>query len=596
MLPSLRLASDLQDAPTITRHRLTQAPVRLCLVVVGEGTVSTQPLPESGTVTIGRAETNDVRIDDPSVSREHAKLYVDATIEIEDLGSANGTHVDKERILPRRRVEVRPDHVILLGSSMAIVQRSASVRPRRLWTHDYFEARIEDECERARTTRSTFAVLRLHVAGPHDGGVQRALASELSSVDVVAAYGPHEYEALLVDASPERAREVVERITLALEDLDLTTRVGLAVYPEAGTTPEALIANACEAVRAPNSPAPPGGAPVVTEDPAMRELYRVVDRIAAGTISVMLLGETGVGKEIVAEAVHQRSSRRGAPFVRLNCAALSEALLESELFGHEKGAFTGADATKPGLLETASGGTVFLDEVGELPLALQAKLLRVIDERKVLRVGGLAPRPIDVRIVSATNRDLEQEVLNRAFRADLFFRLNGISLVIPPLRKRRSEILPLVHAYVDHLSRAIGVPRPALSSDALGMLERYSWPGNIRELKNFIERAILLCTDGTIRPEHLPVEKMRATLLSAEPESPPRPDPRPRPDDDLYLDDGPEAALTVTERRERRAIVEALEACGGNQTAAAKRIGVSRRTLVSRLDKYAIPRPRKTVG
>jgi two-component system response regulator AtoC len=588
---SPRLASDFQDAPTITRHQQTQAPVRLCLVVVGESTFCTQPLPESGHVTIGRAETNDVRIDDPSVSREHAILHVEDGLWIEDLGSANGTHVDKARIGSKRRIEVQADHVIEIGSSMVIVQRTSSVRPRRLWTHDYFEARIEDECERARRSRAHFSVLRLHVDGAKPRRVQSTLAAELSSADVIAAYGPDEYEALLVDANHERATEAAQRIVMALDEVD--ARFGLATYPLDGSTPEALIAHACEAVRAPSSPAPSSGPPLVMKDDAMCELYRVVDRVAAGTISVMLLGETGVGKEVVAEAVHRRSPRRNAPFVRLNCAALSESLLESELFGHEKGAFTGADATKPGLLETASGGTVFLDEVGELPVALQAKLLRVIDERKVLRVGGLQPRPIDVRILSATNRDLEQEVLRRAFRADLFFRLNGISLIIPPLRQRPAEIVPLVEAYVAHLSSAIGVAAPEVSDDAIAMLERYSWPGNIRELKNFIERAILLCTDGTIRPEHLPVEKMRATLLATAPEDLPRP---PAPDADLFLADGPEADLTDAERRERRAIVEALEACGGNQTAAAKKIGVSRRTLVSRLDKYAIPRPRKSVS
>src|SRR6185503_6105666 len=190
------------------------------------------------------------------------------------------------------------------------------------------------------------------------------------------------------------------------------------------------------------------GSPVAErDDEGMPQLHRLVERIARGTINVLILGETGAGKEVLAERVQRLSPRARWPFLRLNCAALSETLLESELFGHERGAFTGAVTAKPGLLETAEGGTVFLDEAGELPMSIQVKLLRVIEERQVLRVGGLKPRPIDVRFIAATNRDLEVEVARGAFRQDLFFRLNGVTLVVPPLRDRVSEIEALARLF-----------------------------------------------------------------------------------------------------------------------------------------------------
>jgi transcriptional regulator with PAS, ATPase and Fis domain len=333
----------------------------------------------------------------------------------------------------------------------------------------------------------------------------------------------------------------------------------------------------------------------------MLDLHRLAECVAAGTISILVLGETGTGKEVLAETIHRMSPRRDAPFLRLNCAALSETLLESELFGHERGAFTGATQTKPGLLETADGGTVFLDEVGELALSTQVKLLRVLEERQVLRVGGLKPRPIDVRFIAATNRDLEAEVERRGFREDLYFRLSAATLVIPPLRERVSEIAGLAHTFVDTAARDLGRPAPAIAADVLPQLEAYAWPGNIRELRNMMERAVLLCGTGSIRLPHLPMEKMRATLaprrttqLAVEP-PPRRPlaiavaDP-PAPSADRPLRDVVRAQV---EALEKQRICDALAQAAGNQSVAAKLLGMPRRTLVKRLTAYNIPRPRR---
>jgi two-component system response regulator AtoC len=355
------------------------------------------------------------------------------------------------------------------------------------------------------------------------------------------------------------------------------------------------------------------GAPVVLEDEAMKALYELVDRVAPGAINVLMLGETGVGKEIVARAIHFRSARAPRSFVGINCAAVSEELLESELFGHERGAFTGATSPKPGLLENAAGGTVLLDEVGELSLSSQAKLLRALEERKVYRLGSLKPHEIDVRFLSATNRDLEQEVEAGRFRRDLFYRLNGVSLRIPPLRERVREIEPLARRYVRFYSSSLGRSAPALLPDALEALGRYRWPGNIRELRNVIQRAVLVCADAPISAAHLllhtetePKVDVGETVY-AEPATDTSPTARrraARTTDRLAVADEdplPEhveipANATLKEAMvalERNKILSTLKACAGNQTRTAKELGISRNTLLRKLDRYGVPRPRK---
>jgi DNA-binding NtrC family response regulator len=313
----------------------------------------------------------------------------------------------------------------------------------------------------------------------------------------------------------------------------------------------------------------------------MEKLHQLAERVAQGPISVLLLGETGVGKEVFAEVVHRASPRRDRPLLRLNCAALSESLLESELFGHEKGAFTGATSAKPGLLESAEGGTVFLDEVGELSPSIQVKLLRVLEERKVTRVGGLTAKAIDVRFVSATNRDLAAEVKKGAFRQDLLFRLDGITLSIPPLRERPREIEPLARMFAERAAAQMGRPAPVLAREALLALARHAWPGNVRELRNVMERAVVLSEAGLIAPEHLLLPAPAAP--SAEPAAPAEP----------REEAAPAHLRTELAALERQRILDALAACAGNQTQAAAKLGMSRRTLVKRLGEYDVPRPRK---
>jgi hypothetical protein len=338
-----------------------RAPGRLRLLVIGLGSFHTYPLPETGELTIGRADNGFVRVEDAKVSRRHATLEIARDeIRIRDLGSANGTLVREERVPAGEAVTVRPGDVIDIGHTMLIIQQGATqVRPRHLWGHGVFEGRIEEECARAERSQAAFAVVRLRIDGP-TAAVEEILAASLRPGDPLAAYGPSEYEILLCDVKPDEAALLVRQLQGRLESGGTHGRAGVACFPRDGRTAEALVQAASAAVRGGSAEAL---RPVVIEDGAMQRLHRLVERVAAGTISVLLLGETGVGKEVFAETIHARSPRAGKPFLKLNCAALAENLLESELFGHEKGAFTGAVASKPGLLEVADGGTLFLDEV-----------------------------------------------------------------------------------------------------------------------------------------------------------------------------------------------------------------------------------------
>jgi two-component system, NtrC family, response regulator AtoC len=317
-------------------------------------------------------------------------------------------------------------------------------------------------------------------------------------------------------------------------------------------------------------------------DPTPDGVPRIVAEVAATRANVLILGETGCGKEVLAETVHVLSNRPG-PLARINCAALTESLLESELFGYEKGAFTGAATAKVGLLEGADGGTVFLDEVGELPLTVQAKLLRAVERREVLRVGAIRPKEIDVRFVAATNRDLPVESEAGRFRRDLFYRLEEVTLIIPPLRERRGMIGRLALHFLREVGRESG--RPAtLATEALAALEAHPWPGNVRELRSVIARAALLARGGEIGLRHLGLAR-RAT--TAEPpaaavEAAPAPAPA-----------GGRHGLDDEQRADRDRVVAALDACAGNQTRAARMLGIGRTTLLKKLGLYGISRPRK---
>jgi transcriptional regulator with GAF, ATPase, and Fis domain len=527
-------------------HQSTLPPpaqARLQLVVNTGQRSEVFPLYDDSVVTVGRDSNNVIRIDDASVSRHHVELHAaeDGALVI-DLGSSNGTMLIRQ-----------------VG--------------------------ISDE-----------------EAGP---GTAHRLP-------------PHQ-------PVPLRVGESV-RVGPALIFLQVKTRTSQSQLRAQRETPPVLV------------------------DPEMKNAYDLIARAAQSDVSVLIFGETGVGKEMMAETVHRRSRRAHRPYLQLNCAALPETLLESELFGHEKGAFTGAHTTKVGLLESTDGGTVFLDEIGELGLGTQAKLLRVLEEKTLLRVGGTKPRRISVRFVTATNRDLIRESREGRFRSDLYYRISGLVVRIPPLRERVSEIEPLVRHFLRQFCTKLEQPEPALTPEALAVLKEYEWPGNVRELRNVIERSALMAGREPIRPEHVILDAPESEPHDSEPDALTEVIARPSlPTSSARLSLGPstprsarsgapQPASSARESRsprslspgrasgapssqraslgpgswsreerdsidpleraaalddERVQLIKALDECAGNQTRAAKLLGISRRQLISRIEFWQLPRPKK---
>ena len=309
---------------------------------------------------------------------------------------------------------------------------------------------------------------------------------------------------------------------------------------------------------------------ILGSSPPMRQVLDLVNRAAESDATALITGESGTGKELVARALHQHSRRHDGPFIAVSCAAMPEALLESELFGHVRGAFTDAKIPRTGLLLQASGGTLLLDEIGDMPLELQPKLLRALEDRRIRPLGENSERPFDVRLVCATNRDLEADVEEKRFRADLFYRINVIHIELPPLRERDGDVLPLAQHFVQHFSRAVGKPVAGVSTTAAEKLLAYSWPGNVRELRNCIERAVALTRFEEIVVEDLPekVQNYRRSRVVVD------------------LDDT--ASLVTMEEVERRYILRVLEAAGGQRTKAAQILGLDRKTLYRKLERWGI--------
>jgi DNA-binding NtrC family response regulator len=306
--------------------------------------------------------------------------------------------------------------------------------------------------------------------------------------------------------------------------------------------------------------------------PAMKEVYDLLERVAESESTVLVSGESGTGKELVARALHRRSKRAGGPFVAINCAAMPEQLLESELFGHTKGAFTDARTARPGLFVQAKGGTIFLDEIGDMPLGLQPKLLRALQERSVRPVGGDHETPIDVRVVAASNRDLETAIEERKFREDLYYRINVIHVELPPLRARGADVLLLAQHYLEHFAAQSQKDVRSLDSEAAERLSAYAWPGNVRELANCLERAVALTRSESIGAADLP-EKIRNYRTSH-----------------VLVAATDPSELVPLEEVEKRYILRVLEAVGGNKTLAAQVLGLDRKTLYRKLDRYGTER------
>lgn len=303
---------------------------------------------------------------------------------------------------------------------------------------------------------------------------------------------------------------------------------------------------------------------LVFNDPKSQNLLSLIERIASSNATALIIGETGTGKELIARHIHSLSNRRNGPFQAINCGAFSETLVESELFGYEKGAFTGANSAKVGWFETANGGTLFLDEIGDLPQSTQVKLLRVLQEREVVRVGSRKPIPIDVRLIAATNVNLEEAVKAGRFREDLYYRIKVVPVELLPLRERRGDILPLVEHFLSVYRDKLNTKDHKLAPETISQLLQYPWPGNIRELENAVERAVVLLTGNYISERELPLAIAGTPLPSGGSE---------------------EGGIQPLVEVEKEVILAALEKTGGNKTEAARQLGITRKTLLAKLSR-----------
>jgi DNA-binding NtrC family response regulator len=582
---TLRLSEESQQA--LLRQRRTGA----SLVIYHRNGMLAVPLSGGEPLVVGRQAPADVVIDDPSLSRRHASFTRrGGAVWIEDLGSTNGTRLRGERL--SEASPLAPGDEVMLGSVLVALHAERDANSVTvLSSHDELCIALEREMQRAKHYTRSISVLMVRAAEAHYGRWVEAVRSVLQPFDSIAIYSPEAIEVLLPEARVEEAMDTARAIVRSASESDLG--VGVAAYPLTATTPDQML-EACRraAMRASaNEPvvcaAAEGsrvaaqrdaGAGPVVESPAMRKLFETVDRVARSAIPVLLRGETGTGKEVVARTLVERGPRRDQPLVCVNCGAVPPQLVESTLFGHEKGAFTGAAQANPGVFLSAAGGTVLLDEIGELPPAAQAALLRVLEAKVVTRVGSSREIAADVRVLAATHRDLEAMVEQGSFRRDLLYRLNAVILEIPPLRERVEEIPTLVHRFLREANAEGGSEIGDIHPDALALLRAYPWPGNLRELRNAIERAVVIAQGDTIMVEDLP-ERVRAGTARA---SSPAPRSAEGAEDVDY-----NARL---KRYEVDLILDALGAADGNQTEAAKRLRMPLRTLVHKIKTLGIKR------
>jgi len=551
-------------------HKLDAAgPAAPTLVVYSrEGTRSIE-LSAAEPHTIGRsADVSDIVVDERSLSRAHARFSIaDDIVYVEDAGSTNGTFVRGHRITGRTPVADGTE--IRLGDVMVIVRDPVSA----LWVsagvdaHDAFVDRVGEELVRSKLLGHPTTLL--YVRGEREealDAIVERIRPGLRPVDRVGHYAREVCLLLL----PETSTAAAGHLRGWLEERRFT--VGAATAH--GGSAEQLVELARTAIGRPEQEAtkPAMGAPVFAS-PVMLDLVAQLRRVAVSHLSILLRGETGSGKDVLAGAVHAASGRTG-PLRTINCGAIASTLLESTLFGHERGAFTGADRAMPGLFEQAHGGTVFLDEVGELSPAAQAALLRVLENHRVQRLGSDREIPVDVRVIAATHVDLLAASREGEFREDLFYRIEGFGVVVPPLRERREDIGPLADAFVHFANSRHGRSVTGIGDLARDVLRSYDFPGNVRELRNAIERAVVVCTHSTIELEDLP-ERMRNAATAVRPTvAPAHHDP-----------------VDLRERvrdYERELIARALAANDGNRNQTAAALGLPVRSLFYKLKELGI--------
>jgi DNA-binding NtrC family response regulator len=550
-----------------------------------------------------------LRLTDDLVSRAHAQLLgVPDGIRIADLGSRHGTHVNGQ-LLSGPRLLASGD-VISIGNAVLIVHRPArTTGGRAVLDNASLLRRFEEELERAHRYRRELSLVVVRSEQPFDRArTTGAFAPRLRLIDAMSYVSDREAAILLPEVDVDEAGEIARAFIAALPK----ATAGVATSPSDGVDVDTLLSCARAAATVPQDGDVAFARDAVHEidldehklviaDPAMVRIYDLIKRLARSTLPILIQGETGVGKELAAAAVHAFSARSKGPFVSINCAAIPEQLAESELFGHERGAFTGAVSAKQGQLEAANGGTVFLDELGELPLAVQAKLLRVLETQELQRVGDTKPREVDIRIVAATNRDLAAEVEAGRFRRDLFFRLGAAQVVVPPLRDRPRDLAILAKRLFAAACARLDRRPLELTVAATQALFQHRWPGNVRELKNTLDYAAAAVPDNAVTLDvwHLPP----AVTTGTRDASADKDDVEITPDAPLHTPDPVRPSLEglAMKKREgfrpiedevreleRNRMIEALAATGGVQNKAAELIGMPLRTFVTKLKRYAI--------
>jgi len=578
------------------------ARLRVALVAHHAGERQTRILSPGTPLVVGRAPSAGLRIDDPSLSREHARFLLSGSrVVVEDLGSKNGTFFAGGRVA---RIELTlGDEVVLGGVTFQLQALGTKGDTLGLEREELLRNHLEEELARARQFRRPFALLQVRVlpegvaamAEGEDGAWIETVRGHLRPVDHLALYGARALQVLLPETGAEEAHRVARAIAASRVGGDRPLLVGLALYPDSGGTADELFEAARDAAHraSPGQPVEsgPAGAAVLAREEgpeeafiagqAMRPLLETVVRVAASRIPVVLHGETGTGKELLAQMLHERGPRKARRLLRVNCGAIPKDLVESTLFGHERGAFTGALQQQKGVFEEADGGTVFLDEIGELPPAAQASLLRVLEVGAFNRVGSTREIQVDVRIVAATHRDLEAMAEAGTFRSDLYYRLSGVVIELPPLRERQDEIEPLVRRFLHAANKANGRRVEGISQETLALLVAYSWPGNVRELRNVIERAVVVTQGALLGPEDLPARVRtggRGPEAGASKASAPG---------------APELeqAREKVNQFEARMLQEALAATGWNRAEAARKLGMPVRTLSYRLKVLGVKKP-----
>lgn len=563
-------------------------------LVIEQGSSSVFLIPSKPEVIIGRGLDADLQCQHASVSRKHARLtWQEDALYVHDLGSHNGVLVNGTRISGSQPVYSRD--VVSVGEVLLVLHRgAASSQVGPLLDRVSVRQQLFDEVERALRYQHSLVVMHIALGITSSDLIMlaAAFAQHLRPLARIALLSESELVVVLPDYEDEELLDLLPRL---LRELPPQARIGHCACPDDGCDTDILflLARQAAAAAAPGSANSAANIPVhkkigpheiLISEPAMLRTYDLIARLGSGSISVLIRGETGSGKELAAAALHHHSSRSTRRFLAINCAALPDALAESELFGHERGAFSGAVATKIGLLESAQGGTVFLDEIGDLSLSIQAKLLRALETQRIIRVGSVEERHIDVRLVAATHRDLEADARAGRFRQDLFFRLAAAVISIPPLRHRPLELPLLARAFLQASRRRLGLSPITLTGSVMARLLSYPWPGNVRELKNDMEFLATTVTEGPIETWHLPAKlggpssvASPREQVSASAQSPP---------DEAAMQFRPlEAELRELERKR---ILEALKVADGSQTRAAELLGMPRRTFFAKTKHYGL--------